>query len=421
MGYITISELKPDMVLASDLRDQSGRLLIGKGTKLTPKYIKICKMWGVIEADIVGISQEEIAAAVMGKFDPATIAAAEQKVAARFIDTDMEHPAVRELFRLCTLRCAMRNICEPPPLGDRLMDDEAIPDPGDIPPAPINLESLISEDTQLSTLPDIYTQINDIISRPQSSAHEIADVVGKDTNLSARLLKIVNSAFYGYPAKIDTLSRAVNIVGTKQISLLAIGINLVTLFKRIPATVIDMKSFWQHSILCGINARIIAGYKNIQNTERLFVAGLLHDIGRLLMYNHVPEKCLDVIASARKRRELLYRIEKEVFEYDHAGIGGLLLAKWKLPVSLENTVRSHHNPMASQNRLEASIVHLADIIANAMSIGSSGEVFVPRVDIEAWNKLGLSSSVLSLTMEQSDQQLSDIFSFFFAHENQTAR
>ena len=210
----------------------------------------------------------------MGKFDAATIAAAERKVQRRFIDNDMDHPAVRELIRLCTLRSAARDHFGPAAEEEDILDDKDIPVPDEIFPTDINPETFINEDPA-STLPDIYRQISDIISRPQSSAHDIADVVSKDTNLSARLLKIVNSAFYGYPAKIDTLSRAVNIVGTKQISILAIGINLLTLFNKIPASIIDMKSFWQHSILCGINARIIAGYKNIQNTERLFVRGLL--------------------------------------------------------------------------------------------------------------------------------------------------
>ena len=139
------------------------------------------------------------------------------------------------------------------------------------------------------------------------------------------------------------------------------------------------------------------------------------------MYNYVPEKCLYAIAKARQRHDLLYRVEREVFQYDHAGIGGMLLVKWKLPVSLENTVKSHHNPLGSQNRLEASIVHLADILANAMEIGSSGEKLVPSLDPEVWNKIGLSPSVLSLTMDQSDQQLTEIFNFFFAHEIHASR
>jgi len=230
-------------------------------------------------------------------------------------------------------------------------------------------------------------------------------------------LKIVNSAFYGYPSRIDTLSRAVNIVGTKQLSTLAIGINMTNMFKKIPCKIINMKLFWQHSILCGINARIIAGHKNIQNTERLFVAGMLHDIGRLLLYNEVPAQSLHAIIVARNNHDLLYLAEREILNCDHGDIGGELLKKWKLPVSLEDTVRHHHAPQKSQNRLEAAIIHLADVMANATGIGSSGEILIPPLNHDAWMQIGLSPNILSLTMEQSDRQLDDIFESIYIDDN----
>lgn len=417
MGLISISELKPDMVLAHDLSDRNGRFLMSKGSVLTQKYIKICKIWGVIEADIVGISQEDTEAIALKEFDASTIAAAEENARKYFLHCDMDHPAVRELFRLCTLREA-----EGKHPGREDIKPEMPPQavnqatPGKK-PSDINLAKFIKDDTRLSTLPYIFKQILETISRPNSSAHDIAEVIGKDTNLSGRLLKIVNSAFYGYPSGIDTLSRAVNIVGTKQLSTLAIGINMTNMFKKIPCKIINMKLFWQHSILCGINARIIAGHKNIQNTERLFVAGLLHDIGRLLLYNEVPAQSLHAIIIARNNHDLFYLAEREILNCDHGHIGGELLKKWKLPVSLEDTVRHHHDPQKSQNRIEAAIIHLADIMANAMGIGSSGEILVPPLNHDAWMQIGLSPNILSLTMEQSDRQLEDIFESIYMDDN----
>ena len=404
------------MVLADSVKDLNGRLLMGKGTLLTPKAINICKIWGVIEADIEGISSEEADAVSIQKFDVATMTAAEEIVRKRFALMDMDHPAAREFFRICALREAEGKHCHH---GNIQQESSHRPDIKDIRNEKlpeINPLKFIKDDTRLSTLPDIFRQIIEAISKPNSSARDIADVISKDPNLAARLLKIVNSAFYGYPSKIDTLSHAVNIIGTKQLSTLATGVNIIQMFKNIPSTIIDMKSFWKHSILCGINARLIAGYKNIQNTERMFVAGLLHDIGRLILYNHAPAQSLRAITIARDEATPLYLVERQELHYDHGNIGGELLKKWKLPTSLEDIVRHHHNPDKSQNMLESAIVHLSDIMANAMGIGSSGEQWVPPLNNDAWMQIGLSPHILSLTIEQSDRQINDIFESIFTDE-----
>jgi len=418
MGIISISELKPDMILADDVRDRTGRLLMSSGTVLTPKYIKICKIWGVVEADISGISSEDMETSAMKRFDASTIAAAEEAVRKRFSHSDMDHPAVREFFRLCTLRTAEGRYPDQDDVKQELPSQTLTPDIRKKKPSDIGPIKFIKEDSKLSTLPNIFRLIVEAISKPNSSAHDIANVIGKDPSLSARLLKIVNSAFYGYPSRIDTLSRAVNIVGTKQLSTLAIGTNVIHMFKNIPSKIINMKLFWKHSILCGINARVIAGYKNIQNTERMFVAGLLHDIGRLLLYNYAPSQSFYAIILARDNQDLLYRVEREILNCDHADVGGDLLKKWKLPVSLEDAVRHHHNPQKSQNRIEAAIIHLADIMANVMGTGSSGEMLIPPMDHDAWAQIGLSPNIIPLTMEQSERQLEEIFEFFFNNEKQ---
>lgn len=290
MSTLNVKDLKEDMVIANDIKDCRGRLLLRKDTVLNQKNLKLCKMWGVVEADIKGMSSEEAYASAIKNFQPTTIEAAKEIVLERFRHNDMHHPAIEELSRLCILRTA-----EGARDGDNgiLSGDWSYKDRGGIEdkkPVNINVARFIREDTNLSTLPDIYRQIIDAISMPGSSVYDIENVISKDPNLASRLLKIVNSAFYGYPCRIDTLSRAVNVVGTKQLSTLAIGINITYKFKNIPSEIINMKKFWQHSILCGICARIIAGYKNVQNTERLFVAGLLHDIGRLMLYNYLPQE-----------------------------------------------------------------------------------------------------------------------------------
>jgi len=420
MGVINIKDLKADMVLIGDIKDGRGRLLMSKGTVLNEKYLKICKMWGVVEADVEGISPEEIYASAVNNFDAATIAAAEEIIQKRFCHNDMGHPAIRELIRLCTLWIASGKIIyqdiEQDNVDHAHLYKEEFEQIKKKKPLNINPAQYIRDDTKLSTLPDIYRQILDAISKPNSSAYDIEKVIRIDTNLSARVLKIVNSAFYGYPSKIDTISRAVNIIGTKQLSTLAIGVNITCVFKNIPSEIINMKMFWKHSILCGICARLIAGYKNIQNTERMFVAGLLHDIGRLVLYNYLPIESLYAATDARSKHSLLYVAERDLFNFDHATIGGDLLNKWKISLSLEDCIRHHHEPQRSRNRVESAIVHLADIMANVMGIGSSGERLIPPLNQEAWMQLGITPNVLSVTMAKAEQQLEDVFGLIYTDE-----
>jgi HD-like signal output (HDOD) protein len=175
---------------------------------------------------------------------------------------------------------------------------------------------------------------------------------------------------------------------------------------------VDMKSFWKHSIGCGIAARILSGHTGITNRERLFVGGLIHDIGRLVLFMYHPVPASETLYVARESNRLLYDAENEVMTLRHTIVGKLLLKKWKLPITMENMVTYHHNPNSSKNPLEPSIIHLADVIVNALQIGTSGERLVPRLVPEAWQESGLSKSIIVPTIQQIERQLNEVIRFF---------
>ena len=418
MGIINVAELKPDMVLAEDLANLNGRFLLAKGTKLNPKHLLILKMWGVIEANIENVSRVDIEADAISQLDPAVIEEVRQSLAEPFQHADLEHPAMRELFRICCIREGYRRS------GARNQKTATIHENDEKTishsyrmskntTAKIDPNELIRDHVKLPSLPTMYVQINEAINTPNTSASDIAKVISKDTSLSARLLKIVNSTFYGFPSKIDTLSRAVTVVGTRQLTTLALGMNIISVFRRIPSDFIHMRSFWEHSLACGICARIIGSYKKILNTERLFVAGLLHDIGRLILYRHVPNQARNALIKAKQDDDLLHNSEHETLGFDHSMIGGLLLKKWKLPVSLENSVKYHHSPQESKDPLEPAIIHMADIMTNAIGRGSSGERFVPTLNPDAWKSLEMSPNILSSTIKQMERQIEEIIQLLF--------
>jgi len=275
-----------------------------------------------------------------------------------------------------------------------------------------DVESLVENSDKLGSLPEIFYQINDAVENPECSFSEIGEIISRDPALCARLLKIVNSSFFGFSSKVETISHAVTIVGMTQLRDLALATAIVNNFDGIPGNAINMKSFWRHSISVGLAGRVIGIYLKVSNPERFYVLGLLHDLGRLLMYLTVPEGMSRVLHISAKGG-LLHEAESKTLGWNHAEVGGALLRKWNLPVQMIEGVHYHHNPSDSLNfPLEAAITHVADIVAQTLELGSSGERYVPPLDSKAWEMLGLPASMLSSVATQVDCQVNDLSEIF---------
>ena len=272
----------------------------------------------------------------------------------------------------------------------------------------ISPRDLLKGYVEVSSLPMIHLRLEEAINNQNKSMSDIAKVIREDPGLTARLLRIVNSAFYNFPSKIETISQAVTIVGTQQLSALALATSVMKMFKGLPQSLVSMDSFWRHSIACGLAARMIGAFRRETKPERFFVAGMLHDIGRLIMYTKLTEPSREILDTAKQEGMLLYEAERQKLGFTHAVVGGILLQTWKLPTSLEEIVMYHHNPKAATRfPVETAMVHVADIIVHSMGLGTSGELFVPPLDTDAWDKLGLSPSVLASIEEQVDRQYQD--------------
>lgn len=275
-------------------------------------------------------------------------------------------------------------------------------------------DELINETVGVFSPPDVYVRVSGVVNDPKSSLLDIANVVNADANLSVRLLKLANSALYNFPAKVETITHAITVIGNKQLLNLVLATSVLDQFKNISSGMVSMNSFWRHSIACGVTARVIAVYKHEINVERFYVMGLLHDIGQLIMFTKFPEVMKRVLKEEEEKKEPLHIIEARVVGFDHAAVGGTLMRHWKLPMSLEEALMFHHKPLlAVHYPVEAAIVHAADIIALAMELGTSGERYVPPVEMKAWDLLGLPDSLLSSIWEQVELQFNDTVSIFF--------
>jgi HD-like signal output (HDOD) protein len=269
---------------------------------------------------------------------------------------------------------------------------------------------------KLSSVPYVYAQLDEAIRTSRVSAAHISSIISQDTSLTARLLKIVNSAFFSFPRKVDTISRAVIIVGTQQLRDLALATSVINSFSNIPERYITMESFWRHSIACGLASRIIAGYFKAANVERYFVAGILHDIGRLMIATKMPEETASVFRIAEQRDQPLHVIEREVLGFDHAQVGSELIDFWRLPKSFEEIILYHHEPtLANLYRNDAAVIHIADSIVHAMQLGNTGDECIPPIREQAWELLGLPVDILPYVMDQIDKQFNDAVHGFIAH------
>lgn len=275
--------------------------------------------------------------------------------------------------------------------------------------AAISLELLLKDVSALPSLPLLYNRLDETINHPRSSISDIAKVLSEDQGLASRILKLANSPLFGYFSKIDTITQAVTIIGIQQVRDLALAMSVMGLFKGIPEDLITMDRFWRHSIACALTARVLATSQRETNLERFFVAGILHDIGRLVMFLRIPDLCREMIETAAQQRLCLHDVERKRLGFDHAAVGGTLLRQWKLPLRVADPVENHHCcTMSEQFPREAAILHCSDLIAHALELGTSGENLVPSLYPGAWEKLGISIFQLPALVSQVEEQFEEI-------------
>ncbi|MDH3387052.1 MAG: HDOD domain-containing protein [Gammaproteobacteria bacterium] len=254
------------------------------------------------------------------------------------------------------------------------------------------LDMLVAEVDKLVSLPDIYYRLEEAIVDPGSTIDSIAELLRRDPDLCARMLRMANSAFYSFPTKIETIERAVSTIGLRQIRELVLVTSVIKAFEGIPSSVVNMTTFWEHSVAVGIMARELGEHSRLANADSFYIPGLLHDIGRLVMFLKLPGLMHDILKQRKVSGEPMYLLERRRLDYSHAEIGGRLLEFWKLPQSIWEPVVTHHDPRkAGQYALAGCAVHIADAWVNSNRIGSSGQGFELEIEPEALERFGIAA------------------------------
>ena len=245
----------------------------------------------------------------------------------------------------------------------------------------LGVNSFLRQADKLPSLPALYYELIRIIEDRDSSVEDICKVLRMDQGLVTRLLKLANSAFYGFSSKVATINQAVQFIGSREIHHLVLATSMIKAFSKIPSRLVDVTAFWEHSIACGIVTALLAERCHKPVPEQFFVAGLLHDVGRLILFLYAPGDSVEILKTCEAEEELMFRVEPKVLGFNHAALGAELISLWRLPSAVREMVGGHHNPARSSVVQHAFLIHYADFIVHALELGSNGERFVPPLTV----------------------------------------
>lgn len=272
---------------------------------------------------------------------------------------------------------------------------------------PLSLNELVQQAGQLVTLPEIYYRLKDALGDPHSTPQIIARIIESDTALTARLLRLVNSPVYsGYHhgGRVDRVSYAVQLAGLETLNHLILTSVLCGSFGHIAPQDQHLVSFWRHSVYTGLLANQLAKRCDVLHPDRLLAAGLIHDIGHLLMHQRCPAQAKLACSLMASGEISGHAAEIQVYGYTHSELGAALLERWRLPESLQVMTAWHHEPQqAGSFALDTSLLHLANTVANhegkAQDIGPS---YIEMNDW-AWAYTGLDKTVIAAVQAEADE------------------
>ena len=269
----------------------------------------------------------------------------------------------------------------------------------------IELKKIIMDTKTLPTLPGVINKLTSLSENDKSSVQEMAKIVSSDQVLSARILRLANSPSYGF-YRVSTISNAMILLGVNVVKSLAISSSIFEVMEK------NSVGLWEHSLGTGVVSNLIARKLGLPECEEISTAGLLHDIGKVI----ISLKCSEAEQAVRRiineKQSYMWEAEQEVIGTDHAEVGGWLAKSWFLPEKLIEPIVCHHNVAASENhRIKTSVVHMADVLIKASGFGDSGDRYVPLIQKAAWDALKLNYQIIAELVEELEDKLVEVKNF----------
>ncbi|MFW5501516.1 MULTISPECIES: HDOD domain-containing protein [unclassified Maridesulfovibrio] len=404
---VFVGDLKVGMRLLEDVKGANGRFLLAADTVLEEQHLRIFNIWGVSEAEVfIGSKPGED----NDEPDSRLLALAEEYVEGVFAYANMSVAPMQVLKEACIKHFV--GVLE----KENALPEILMPIGGDldIPDVPLFKSAgvFLKSGIRLAAFPDIYYKIMEALNDPGAGSENLADIISKDSGLSAKLISLVNSPLYGFDLPVESLSRAVSLVGTDGVCQLALSVSVMEAFKGEHNVGFSMADFWKHSLACAVFCRILALQVPGISQDKCFVVGMLHDIGQLIMLQQYPEK-IDLAFQLSMSRNISYcKAESIIFGFDHCELAGKLFELWNIPPSITAGVVGHHGGRSRELSIESAICSVADVMAVAMQYGTNnfGQVSAPYPG--AWETLGIPDGAVLTTISKAKRQIADILAIF---------
>lgn len=277
-------------------------------------------------------------------------------------------------------------------------------------------EQLVAEIDELVSFPEAAARITEVVDAAESSDKEVAQAISLDPALAARVLRVANSAYYSTGVRADSVERAVKVLGRQRMRDLAVGISAIRAFEGIPVEVVSMEDFWSHSVYCGILANSIADLSESKHIESAFTAGLLHDIGQLVLFMRAPEVSRQALrrVAVEGAEITMADAETALIGFSHMDVGLHLARVWRLPPSLTEPIGFHHRPTAARNFKETvAIVHVANSWSVLAETGSDVLEDAPPIEPEAWALAGVTPNDVTDLIERAEEQFKEMAKLLF--------
>ncbi len=273
--------------------------------------------------------------------------------------------------------------------------------------------TIVTSVRSIFSLPDAVIRVNDLIDSGDATNTELERAILSDPALTAKLLKFANSSYFGFSGKVETVLKAISIIGHKELRNLVIATSVTSTFKGIPSHLIDMNTFWSHSVTCGVTARLLAS--SVNSRERFFITGLLHGVGRLILFSQYPKESAKVLSCMSQGEDAVTHTELKIFGFTHAQLGAELLRQWRLPANIWKTVEFQLDPLKDEfYKYDASTlcaaVNIANFIQPCTNQQESSEKKIPTQAFEAWNLLSLSPGIIESIITVTKLQVNEVLS-----------
>ena len=271
-----------------------------------------------------------------------------------------------------------------------------------------------NKNTQIPTLPVIVEKILSIARQDNTSAKDLAEFISRDPAIANKVLRLSNSAYYGMMKEIDTIPRAITIIGFNEVVSLTIGMSVVSAFSgKDSGNKFNMKGLWIHSLACGFSARTTASKLGIKQAEQIFISGLLHDMGKIVFALYFPDEYVEALEYSKENELYLYKSEKQTLGVDHAILSGLLMERWNFPDSILLPSRYHHavDQCPPKYLKLALIIALSDYISQKAEFGENWAAKMPGI-LKILDRLGLTKAYVEEAVEDMKSQKDEIEAFF---------